>query len=387
MGALAGLRIIEVSQVLAGPFCGYQFALLGAEVIKVELPHSPDCARGRGPLPALNAEGIGLTYQVQGGNKKSLALDFRAEPGRAALLKLVERADVFLENYSTGVLDDFGLGYDDLRKCNPKIVHCSMTGYGETGPRATKGAYDNTIQATSGTIAQCDGQKPGVSFIDYAAGYSAAFAISAALLQRERTGEGCHISASMLEVALSLMAPEAASKQVPEARLKVPEAGISAFDTADGRLMLGAFKPTQYRKLGACLASLGHNIPLLAGVSDWNDVESHSAAIRASLEPVFREHTAEEWQAVLEAADIPAEKILPLEEAVASPQIAARGYFAPSPDDPSIPLPLAAYRMSLGGPMLTGAPPKLGHHNRQILEGLGYSLEEIAALRNSGVMQ
>jgi crotonobetainyl-CoA:carnitine CoA-transferase CaiB-like acyl-CoA transferase len=151
--------------------------------------------------------------------------------------------------------------------------------------------------------------------------------------------------------------------------------------------MLGAFKPTQYRKLGACLASLGHNIPLLAGLRDWTDVESHSAAIRTTVEPVFRERTAEEWQAILEAADIPAEKILPLEEAVASPQIAARGYFVPSPDDPSIPLPLAAYRMSLGGPTLTGAPPELGQHNREILEGLGYGPEEIAALRNTGVMQ
>ncbi|MBY5918411.1 CoA transferase [Rhizobium leguminosarum] len=387
MGALSGLRVIELSQILAGPFCGYQFALLGADVIKVELPHSPDCARGRGPLATLNAAGIGLTYQVQGGNKKSLALDFRGGSGRAALLKLVETADVFLENYSTGVLDGFGLGYDDLRKSNPRIVYCSMTGYGDTGPRAVKGAYDNTIQATSGAIAQCGGQKPGVSFVDYAAGYSAAFAISAALLQRERTGEGCHISASMLEVSLSLMAPEAAAKQAPEAKSKVREAGISMYDTADGRLMLGAFKPTQYRKLGACLATLGHTIPLLAEIRDWTDVEDHSAAIRTTLEPIFRERTAEEWLAILEAADIPAEKIVPLEEAVGSPQISARGYFVPSPGDPAIHLPLAAYRMSVGGPMLTGAPPKLGHDNCQILEDLGYGLEAIAALRNTGVIQ
>lgn len=387
VGALTGLRIVEVSQVLAGPFCGYQFALLGADVIKVELPHLPDCARGRGPLHSLNAAGIGLTYQVQGGNKKSLALDFRLEPGRAALLKLVETADVFLENYSTGVLDGFGLGYEDLRKCNPRIVYCSMTGYGDFGPRAAKGAYDNTIQAASGAIAQCGDQKPGVSFIDYAAGYTSAFAISAALLQRERTGEGCHISVSMLEVALSLMAPEAAAKQVPDARAKVREAGISMYETADGRLMVGAFKPTQYRKLGACLAALGHEIPLLSGIFDWTDVEMHSSAICTELGAVLRERTADEWQAILEAADIPAERVLPLEDAVASPQIAARGYFVPSPEDPSIPLPLAAYRMSLGGPKLTGAPPRMGVDNRQILEGLGYGPEDITALRNAGVTQ
>jgi crotonobetainyl-CoA:carnitine CoA-transferase CaiB-like acyl-CoA transferase len=170
-------------------------------------------------------------------------------------------------------------------------------------------------------------------------------------------------------------------------RSKVPEAGISIYDTADGRLMLGAFKPSQYRKLGACLAALGHTIPLLAGIGDWADVEDHSAAIRKAIEVVFRERTAEEWETILEAADIPAEKILPLEEAVASPQVASRGYFVPSPGDPSIPLPLAAYRMSLGGPMLTGAPPQLGRDNCQILEGLGYGPEAIAALQNIEVME
>ena len=209
-GALKNLKIVELSHVLAAPFCGYQFALLGAQVIKVELPASPDCARGRGPLPSQNTRGVGLTYQVQGGNKQSLALDFRTDRGRAALLKLVETADVFLENYTTGVLEGSGLGYQALRRCNPEIIYCSMTGYGDEGPKSAKGAYDNTIQAAAGVVGQCGGAKPGLSFVDYAAGYSAAFAISAALLQRERTGAGCHISASMLEVAMSLMAPEVA---------------------------------------------------------------------------------------------------------------------------------------------------------------------------------
>ena len=334
-GALYGIRIIEVSQVLAAPFCGYQFALLGADVIKVEIPDAPDCARGRGPLPDLNEKGTGLTYQVQGGNKKSLALDIRTGAGRAALLKLVAEADVFIENYTTGTLQELGLGYDDLRKHNPAIVYCSMTGYGDHGPKSGKGAYDNTIQAASGTIAQSGGLKPGVSFVDYAAGYSAAFAIAAALLQRARTGEGCYISASMLEVALSLMAPEAAAKQAAPDAPKTKEAGISAYETADGTLVLGAFKPTQYRKLGACLTELGHDVPGLAEIGTWEDVRENSETIRVALQEIFIRQSAADWQARLESWDIPAERVAALEAAVADPQVAARGYFAASKNSAS----------------------------------------------------
>ena len=171
-GALQGIKVIELSQVLAAPFCGYQFSLLGAEVIKVEMPEAPDCARNRGPIAELNKNGLGLTYQVQGGNKKSLAIDLRTDAGRETLLRLVESADVFLENYATGVMEELGFGYDELCVRNPGIVYCSMTGYGDKGPKSSKGAYDNTIQAASGIISQSDGHKPGLSFVDYAAGYS-----------------------------------------------------------------------------------------------------------------------------------------------------------------------------------------------------------------------
>lgn len=384
-GALSGIRIIELSQVLAGPFCGYQFALLGAEVIKVELPDSPDCARGRGPVAALNDQGIGLNYQVQGANKLSLALDIRDPQGRAALLRLIDSADVLLENHSTGTLDALGLGYDAVRARNPRIVYCAMTGYGAPGPNATKGAYDNTIQAASGSIAQSGGVKPGVSFVDYAAGYSAAFAIAAALLQRDRTGQGCHISASMLEVALSLMAPEAAAAQIAPDAPKRHEAGIAQYDTADGKLMLGAFKPAQYRKLAACLEGAGHPVPLLADITDWQSVWDHAAPLRAALQDVFARQPAGDWVALLAAHDIPAEKLVPLHEAITAPQLAARGYFAASPDDAAIPLPLAAYRMSQGGPALTTAPPTLGRDTRAVLAQAGLTGDEIASLIAMGV--
>ena len=306
--------MIELSQVLAAPFCGYQFSLLGAEVIKVEMPEAPDCARNRGPIAKLNKNGLGLTYQVQGGNKKSLAIDLRTDAGRETLLRIVESADVFLENYSTGVMEELGFGYDKLRVCNPGIVYCSMTGYGDKGPKSSKGAYDNTIQAASGIISQSDGNKPGLSFVDYAAGYSAAFAISAALLQKSRTGKGCYISASMLEVALSLMAPEVVAKQCSPLKEKPKEAGISSFDTADGILMLGAFKPSQYRKLAQCLLEEGFGIPLMADIAAWDDVWLNSESINKELSPIRETYNklSQDKGLVNDLLDAGASKVRPL---------------------------------------------------------------------------
>jgi crotonobetainyl-CoA:carnitine CoA-transferase CaiB-like acyl-CoA transferase len=171
-GALQNIRVLDLTHVLAGPFCTYQMALLGADVIKIEDTVNPDCARGRGPDSAENALGLGLNYQVQGANKKSLALNLRDAKGADLLRELVRGADVLVENYTTGALTRLGLGYADLAVENPGLIYCSITGYGDYGPQAEHGAYDNVIQATSGTIAQCGGIKPGISFVDYATGYA-----------------------------------------------------------------------------------------------------------------------------------------------------------------------------------------------------------------------
>ena len=379
MGALSGLKVVEVSHVLAGPYCGYQLALLGAEVIKVELPSSPDCARGRGPITALNEAGLGLNYQVQGGNKRSLAIDLRQQKGQEALLKICQNADIFLENYTQGTLQNHGFGYQDLNAINEEIVYCSMTGYGgdcdstaKHSFTAKKGAYDNTIQAVSGVIGQCKGVKPGVSFVDYAAGLSAGLAITSAIIQRSRTGRGCYISASMLEVAMSLMSPEVAAHQVTTVQKKTPEPGINSYQTQSGVLMLGAFKPSQYQKLGSCLKAQGFDLPLLSDIYDWPAVKRHSSTLNSMLSAIFIQRTADEWVSLFDKHNIPAEKVLTLSEAIHSPQLAARGYFVPSPNDDKISLPLAGYKFSEGGPHLHSAPPALGADSRAVLKEHGF---------------
>lgn len=386
VGALSGLKVIELSQVLAGPYCGYQLALLGADVIKVEHPDNPDCSRGRGPLHELNSQGLGLTYQVQGGNKRSLALNVSSQEGKAILLQLVSDCDILVENYRNGYMTLNGLGFDELSKINTRLVYCSLSGYGDSGSRSNKGAYDNTIQAASGIVDQCRGQKPAVSFVDYAAGSSAAFAILAAVIQRDRTGKGCYISASMLDVALTMMAPEAAAALHAPAAEKSLEAGILAYDTRDGRIMLAAFKPSQYRKLGRCLKEHGYNISLLETINNWEDVTVSTETLKGLLEQVFSDKNNAQWLAILDEAGVPAEPIISLADSVKTSISDERQYFSRSAED-ELMLPTAAFQMSSGGPKLRAPAPSLGEDTVSILSELGFGDQTIKAYMKKGVVQ
>lgn len=383
---LTGIKVLDLTHVLAGPFCSYQLALMGADVIKIEDPLNPDCARGRGPDDGLNAAGLGLNYQVQGGNKRSLALNLRSPEGADVLRELVSGADILVENYATGALAALGLGYSDLSEANPQLIHCSLTGYGDSGPQAEHGAYDNTIQAASGTIAQCGGIKPGVSFVDYATGYAAAFAITAALAGRAKSGRGTHISVSMLEVAMQMMAPEAAAAQQAGPVVRAKEAGIASYATKDGTLMLGAFRPVQYRKLAGVLDGLGHPLPALADIQDWSDVWALSEVTKSALRDVFLTADADTWVARLRAADLPAERVRTLTEAVSLPQLAARGYFQPSPHDTATVLPTSAFHLDGRAAKLHLAPPTLGQNSRDILAGMGLTRGQIEQLYSKGIV-
>ena len=385
-GALQNIRVLDLTHVLAGPFCTYQMALLGADVIKIEDTVNPDCARGRGPDSAENALGLGLNYQVQGANKKSLALNLRDAKGADLLRELVRGADVLVENYTTGALTRLGLGYADLAVENPGLIYCSITGYGDYGPQAEHGAYDNVIQATSGTIAQCGGIKPGISFVDYATGYAAAFAVTAALTQKTQNGLGTHISVSMLEVAMQMMSPEAAATQYANAPIRAKEAGIACYETAEGQLMLGAFHPAQYRTLAKLLDTTGNSITALEAVNSWEDVWRITDVTKANLRAVFAQNSADAWVDLLRSADLPAERVKSLSEAVALPQLAARGYFQPSPAAPYVPLPTTAFSMTQGRAVLHSAPPKHGEQTREVLSGMGLNSEQIAHLYEQGIV-
>lgn len=376
------IKILDLTHVLAGPFSTYQFALLGADVIKIEPPDHPDCARGRGPDPKLNAELKGLNYQVQAANKKAMTIDLKQEAGRKIFKKLIVDADILVENYRTGALDQLGLGYKQLKSINPKLIYCSLTGFGNYGDRAAVNAYDNTIQATSGIIEQSMGHKPGVSFVDYAAGYNAAFAISSALHQRNITGVGTHISSSMLEVAMTLMAPEAAAAQYPVKTKRDKEAGISAYETSDGILMIGAFTPDQNRRMLEMFDILNIDYDKkLKKPNDWESLWSLSKILKDTLSKILKEKTASEWQNIFHENGLPAEKQRALNEAVNDPQLQA--YFH---KDEEVILPKAAYHFE-NGPEITSPPPGFSEHTDEILLSNGYSRDEIKMFRNEGVIK
>src|SRR5215467_10462917 len=204
-----GIRVIDVTHVLAGPFATYQLAVLGADVIKVEHPDDPDQSRGGGTDAVLNRAQLGTSFLAQGSNKRAITLDLKTECDRGVLKKLVATADVFVENYRPGALEALGLGYEALSAVNPRLIYASFSAFGQTGPRREQTAYDHVIQATSGIMAMTGTEdvhpiKFGAPAIDYATGMTGAFALASALFQRARTGRGQRIDMAMLDVALIL---------------------------------------------------------------------------------------------------------------------------------------------------------------------------------------
>lgn len=379
-----GVRVLDLTHVLAGPFCTYQLAVLGADVVKIEPPGNPDCARGRGPDKAANAALRGLNYEVQGGNKRALALDLKQAAGRDVLLRLAVGADVLVENYRAGALAALGLDDATLRDANPLLIHCSITGFGQTGPRAGVNAYDNVLQAASGVMmrtgtAQGGPLKTGASFIDCASGWSAAFAIAAALFQRTRDGRGQRIDCAMYDAALTMMGPEAAAA-LQGGTGPQGEAGLGCYDTAGGKLMLGAFTPAQNRKLWKML-----DRPDFAALDSWEALWSNADAMREALRARLRERDANAWLAMLRDIGVPAERVRSLDEAVRDPQLAHRDLLGRA--EPGAPVvPVAAFGFAHDGPRLQRRAPDVGEHSDEILREAGYDAAQVAALRSAQVI-
>ena len=380
----AGVRVLDLTHVLAGPFCTYQLAVLGADVVKIEPPGQPDCARGRGPDKASNAALRGLNYEVQGGNKRALALDLKQSAGRDVLLRLVGSADVLVENYRAGALAALGLDDATLRSANAQLIHCSITGFGQAGPRAGVNAYDNVLQAASGVMARTGSphsgpMKTGASFIDYASGWSAAFAIAAALFQRARDKTGQRIDCAMYDAALTMMSPEVAAALHGGTGPK-GEAGLGCYDTANGKLMLGAFTPAQNAKLWTLL-----DHPGFAALDSWEALWASAEAMRSELTTRLRERDADAWVACLREIGVPAERVRTLDEAVRDPQLDHRGFLDRA--EPRGPLvPVAAFGFTHDGPRLTRRAPAVGEHSSEILREAGYDDAQIAALRAANVI-
>ena len=389
-----GIRIIDITHVLAGPFAAYQLAVLGADVIKVEDPNDPDQSRGTGTDKALNHAHMGTGFLTQASNKRSITLDLKTEAGREILKRLVATADVLVENYRPGAFEALGLGYGDLARINPKLIYASFSAFGQGGPRRTQTAYDHVIQATSGIMAmtgtpEAHPVKIGSPAIDYATGTMGAFALSAALFQRERTGQGQRIDMAMLDVAMILMASPLTGymrngRHPKPHGNKQPFATNSAYQTKDGLVMLGASNLRQQKRLWTVL----EHPEMIKRSSDERDAD-HDREEKL-LEEIMLTRTAAEWEEYLQARHVPAARVRTMGEAVADPQIATRGVLhrheaAPGIDG-AFTVPLAAFKFAHDGPRIDTPPPMFGQHDEEVLGELGYSRDDIARFRQTGVI-
>src|ERR1700737_1663241 len=374
-----GIRVIDATHVLAGPFATHQLAVLGADVIKVEHPREPDQSRGTGTDKALNRINMGTSFLTQASNKRSITLDLKTQADRDILKRLVATADVFVENYRPGAFEALGLGYDALCAINPRLIYASFSAFGQRGPRGQQTAYDHVIQATSGIMAMTGTEevhpvKLGSPAIDYATGITGAFALASALFQRERTGRGQRIEMAMLDVAMILMSSHLTGylrngvHPKPHGN-KQAYATNSAYSTMSGLLMLGASNLRQQRRLWTVL----ERCDMIKRSNDERD-EDHDREV-AVLEEIMRSRTADEWEEFLQARHVPAARVRAMGEAIADPQIASRGIIhrhdkAPGMDG-GFGVPVAAFTFAHGGARVDTPPPTLGQHNEEIFAELG----------------
>ena len=378
MRPFEGIRVIDITHVLAGPFATYQLAVLGADVIKVEHPGDPDQSRSLGTDKMLNKENMGTTFLTQASNKRSIALDLKQEKDREILKKLVATADVFVENYRPGAFEALGLGYEVLSGINPRLVYASFSAFGQNGPRGSQTAYDHVIQATSGIMAMTGTAdthpvKVGPPVVDYATGMTGAFALSAALFQREKTGRGQRIDMAMLDVAMTLMSSGLTGYLRNGVHPKPhgnrhPQATNGAFRTKDGLVMLGAGNLRQQRRLWSLLGR-----PDMIKATNDERAADHAREI-AVLEEIMLTRTADEWEAYLQAQHVPAARVRTMGEALVDPQIASRGLIHRHKNagsvDGEFSVPLAAFTFAHGGPQIDAPPPTLGQHSDEIIAEL-----------------
>jgi crotonobetainyl-CoA:carnitine CoA-transferase CaiB-like acyl-CoA transferase len=331
---------------------------------------------------------MGTGFLTQGSNKRAITLDLKTERGREILKKLVATADVFVENYRPGAFDSMGLGYEDLAKINPRLIYASFSAFGQGGPRREQTAYDHVIQATSGIMAMTGTKdvhpvKFGSPAIDYATGMTGAFALSAALFQRERTGKGQRIDMAMLDVAMILMSSHLTGYLRNGAHPKPSgnrhsHATNGAFATKDGSLvMLGASNIRQQKRLWTVLG----RPDMIKQTNDERDAD-HAREIQA-LDEIMLTRTADEWETFLQARHVPACRVRQMSEAIADPQIASRGVIHRHTGATGVTggfgVPLAAFKFAHGGPSIETPPPGLGEHNDEIFAELGFAPTKTAA--------
>jgi crotonobetainyl-CoA:carnitine CoA-transferase CaiB-like acyl-CoA transferase len=392
----ANVRVLDFTQVLAGPYGSYQLALLGADVIKVERREGEDMRRT--PLSREWADrGMAPSWLAINGNKRSLTLDLQKPAAVEIVSRLVARADVVMENFRPGVMDRLGIGYQALRAINPKLIYCTISGFGATGPYRNEAGYDGKIQALSGIMSltghkEMGPTRAGFAVCDVLSGMTAAFAVSSALYQRTHTGEGQFIDVSMLEASLAFLSTQVADFTVAAHRQEQfgnqaisRKVTANLFRAKESWLLLAVNNDRQYEAL---MTAIGRADTLEdPRFGDWFQRKEHETALRAIIEEALTSADAKTWERRLNDAGAPCASIWRIEEVIEHPQIVARGAMQ-TVETQYGPLRLmgSGFLMAHGGGRLDHAPPPLGIHTDEVLIEVGFSPDQVAALRQESVV-
>jgi len=398
-GLLAGTRILDLTNVLAGPFCCYQLAQLGADVIKVEVPGSGDLARQLGADSDLNSRHMGASFLAQNAGKRSITINMKSSEGQEVFRRLAATADVVVENFRPGVMERLGLGYAVLKRVRADIIYCAISGFGQDGPLKHNPAYDQIIQGLSGVMSvtgdpQTAPLRVGYPVADTMGGITAAFAIAAALFRRERSGEGEFIDVSMLESSLVAMGWAVSNWLIagvrPEAmgNENVTASPSGTFRTGAGLLNIAANKQEQYETLCGLIGR--EDLRRDARFAGREDRKKNRGALKAEIEQALAARPASDWSDLLNSHGVPAGEVLDVPTVLEHPQVIERKLlrsFTTTPGvDREVRVVRSGFRLGSGDPEPKSPPPALGADTQDLLAELGYSAEEAEALARGGAI-